>query len=46
MVESKELRDLIPEHFMSIEEAAEFWDNHDLADYWDLIEEVEFEVNL
>jgi hypothetical protein len=31
---------------MSIEEAAEFWDNHDLADYWDLTEEVEFEVNL
>lgn len=46
MAENKEIREPIPEHFMSIEEAAEFWDNHDLADYWDLTEEVEFEVNL
>jgi hypothetical protein len=46
MVESKEIREPIPEHFASIEEAAEFWDTHDLADYWDLTEEVEFEVNL
>jgi hypothetical protein len=46
MVENKEIRDSIPEHFMSIEEAAEFWDNHDLANYWDLTEEVEIKVNL
>jgi CopG antitoxin of type II toxin-antitoxin system len=46
MEESKQIREPIPEHFTNIEEAAEFWDNHDLADYWDLTEEVEFEVNL
>ncbi len=28
----------------NIEEIAEFWDTHSLADYWDETEEVEFEV--
>ena len=46
MAESKTRRDPIPEHFSSIEEAAEFWDVHDLADYWDLTEEVDVDVNL
>jgi len=46
MAKSDDKRDPIPEHFASIEEAAEFWDTHDLADYWDLTEEVEFEVDL
>jgi hypothetical protein len=46
MVESKSVRDPIPDQFATIEEAAEFWDTHDLADYWDLTEEVDFEVNL
>ena len=27
--------DPIPKSFASIGEAAEFWDKHDLADYWD-----------
>jgi hypothetical protein len=40
------VRDQIPEQFATIEDAAQFWDSHDLADYWDLTEEVEFEVNL
>ncbi|HZF40839.1 MAG TPA: CopG family antitoxin [Blastocatellia bacterium] len=39
-------RDPIPEHFKSVEEAAEFWDTHDLSDYWDLTKEVEFEANI
>lgn len=39
-------RDPIPEHFKSIEEVAEFWDTHDLSDYWDLTKEVEFESNI
>jgi len=39
-------RDPIPEHFKSIEEAAEFWDSHDLADYWDLTREANFEVDI
>lgn len=36
----------LPEHFATFEEAAEFWDTHDLADYWDLTEEVEFDWRL
>ena len=28
----------------TIEEIAEFWDTHSLADYWDQTHEVEFEV--
>ena len=28
----------------SLEEIAEFWDAHSLADYWDQTHEVEFEV--
>jgi CopG antitoxin of type II toxin-antitoxin system len=46
MARSKKQRDSIPEHFTSIEDAAEFWDSHDLGDYWDLTREAEFEVNV
>lgn len=42
----KKERDPIPERFTSMAEAAEFWDTHDLADYWDLTTEVDFEVDL
>ncbi|MGC8787678.1 MAG: CopG family antitoxin [Anaerolineae bacterium] len=28
----------------TLEEIAEFWDTHSLADYWDLTREVQFEV--
>jgi len=37
-------KDPIPEEFSSIDEAAEFWDTHSLADYWDETREVEIEV--
>jgi hypothetical protein len=46
MARSRIKRDPIPEHFKSIEEAAEFWDNHDLGDYWNLTKEAEFEVDI
>jgi len=39
-------RDAVPRHFKSVGEAAEFWDSHDLADYWDLTHEVQFEVDI
>lgn len=38
--------DLIPEHFKDIEQASEFWDSHDLTDYWDMTKEVHFEVDI
>ncbi len=31
----------IPKHFSSLEETGEFWDTHDLGDYWDQTKEVE-----
>ena len=49
MVDDKSLlkeRDPLPEHFDSLEEAGEFWDTHSSADYEDLTEDVEFEINL
>ena len=38
--------DPIPDEFESIQEAADFWDSHSLADYWDDTEDVEFAVHL
>lgn len=46
MVSDKRKRDPIPKHFKSVEEAAEFWDTHDLGDYWDLTQEAHFEVDI
>jgi hypothetical protein len=43
---SKKERDPIPEHFKSVEETAEFWDSDDLADYWDLAREADFDVDI
>jgi hypothetical protein len=43
---NRKKRDPIPKHFKSIEEAAEFWDSHDLGDYWDLTREAHFEVDI
>ena len=35
----------IPDEFGTIEEAAEFWDTHSLANYWNQTHEVEIEVH-
>jgi len=39
-------RDILPEKFDSISEAATFWEAHDSADYEDMMEEVDFEVDI
>lgn len=39
-------RDPLPEEFHSLAEAGEFWDTHSSADYEDLMEEVDFTINL
>ncbi|MEA3357813.1 MAG: CopG family antitoxin [Thermodesulfobacteriota bacterium] len=36
----------IPEHFKSAEDAGNFWDTHDLADYWDQARETDLTFNL
>lgn len=39
-------RDILPEEFRSISEAANFWDNHDSTDYEDVMEDVDFQVDI
>ncbi|MCP4373371.1 MAG: hypothetical protein GY797_35515 [Deltaproteobacteria bacterium] len=46
MAKNNTHREPLPEKFASLEEAAEFWDTHSLADYEDVQQEVEFEVEL
>jgi hypothetical protein len=46
MEENKKSREPIPEHFATLHEAGAFWDMHELADYWELAEEVEAGVDL
>ena len=46
MAKSKPAHEPIPEQFATVDEAAEFWDTHSLADYWDFTEEVDFKVDL
>jgi hypothetical protein len=45
-MDAQDKRDPLPEGFESIEAAAEFWDNHDLSDYWDETSEALFDVDL
>jgi hypothetical protein len=42
----KSKREPIPNHFITLEEAGEFWDTHDLGDYWDQTEEVAMTFHL
>lgn len=46
MAEDNTAHDPIPEHFATLEEAAEFWDTHDLADYWSMTELVDADIDL
>jgi hypothetical protein len=45
MSESEETRETRISKARSLDEIAEFWDTHSLADYWDQTREVEFEVS-
>ncbi|MCJ7435834.1 MAG: BrnA antitoxin family protein [Anaerolineales bacterium] len=46
MRENKSKRDPIPKNFKSVEEASEFWDTHNLADYLDSTKDAHFEVDI
>jgi len=39
-------RDPLPENFKSLQKFWAFWDTHSTADYEDLMEEVEIQINL
>jgi sugar/nucleoside kinase (ribokinase family) len=43
-MDASKVKDPIPADFETIEAAAEFWDTHSVADYWDEFQEVEIEV--
>ena len=43
---TKTHRDSIPESFDTIEEFWEFWDTHSLADYEEVLKEVDVEIDL
>ena len=36
----------IPKHFRTMEEAGDFWDTHDLGEYWDQTEEASISFRL
>ncbi|MEK7335164.1 MAG: CopG family antitoxin [Candidatus Binatota bacterium] len=42
----KNRKGFIPKHFRTLEAAGEFWDTHDLGDYWDQTEEVAMSFRL
>ncbi|RLC10568.1 MAG: hypothetical protein DRI57_20210 [Deltaproteobacteria bacterium] len=42
----KNNRDSLPDEFKTIEEAANFWDTHSLADYENFQRDMQFEVEL
>ena len=46
MEDKNKKRDPMPPLDATPEEIGEFWDTHNLADYWDETHEVEFQVNL
>ena len=46
MTRKTKKRDPLPEHFASVEEAAEFWDTHDSSDYDEHFVNIDVEVDL
>lgn len=45
MQKSKKKMEPIPDEFKTIGEASDFWDKHDITDYWDDTKEVKFKVS-
>lgn len=46
MPKSKKTIKPIPEDFKSLKEASDFWDVHDISDYWGETKEAKFKVSL
>lgn len=42
----KSKKDPMPRHFRSLKEAGDFWDEHDLADYWEQTREADLTFDL
>ncbi|MFZ3138632.1 MAG: CopG family antitoxin [Thermodesulfovibrionales bacterium] len=46
MQKSKKKIEPIPDEFKTIMEASDFWDKHDITDYWDDTKKVKFRASL
>jgi hypothetical protein len=46
MQKSKKKIESIPDEFDTLMEASNFWDTHDVSDYWDKTREARFKVNI
>ena len=46
MRKNKGRRESIPKEFATLEAAADFWDKHDVADYWKDTKEVKVDVKV
>lgn len=46
MQKSKKKIEPIPDEFKTIMEASDFWDTHDITDYWDDTKEVKLKASL
>lgn len=46
MQKNKKKTEPIPEEFATLTEASDFWDTHDVSDYWDKATEARFKVSL
>lgn len=46
MRKSKKKKESIPDEFGTLVEASDFWDTHDVSDYWDKTSEAKFEARL
>jgi len=42
----RDKKEPIPRHFRTLEEAGDFWDTHDLGEYWDQTEEAAMSFRL
>jgi hypothetical protein len=46
MQKNKKKIEPIPDEFKTIMEASDFWDKHDITDYWDDTKDVKFRASL
>jgi len=46
MQKSKKKIEPIPDEFKTVKAASDFWDKHDITDYWDDTKEVKFGASL
>lgn len=46
MQKSKKKIEPVPEEFETLMEASDFWDTHDISEYWNMTSEAKFKVSM